>query len=237
MNLYRVQEHQPFTYQYNGDYKWHLPSMRCGTCHRPHASRLGCPNLDIAGKLDETPYQSGGPVSRLEFEKLIKPLEEFRTPDMPPLLPGMGFGPFLGRVMHGEKRDFLWIFGKKITIREEAFQSLTKRCFSIEFGPAIISDSKTGETRSDYKRILVTKPIKCVNNETLDFTEWKQCPECGLCVIKKPSRLFVTKTAIPDGMPLFAVDNAASIVCTEELAAAAKSLKLTNIEFEPVEVV
>jgi hypothetical protein len=237
MKLYHVQQPKPFKYQFDGDYKWNLPALKCGTCRKFHGTFLGCPNLDIAGKLEEKVYKSPRTVGRVQYDEFSKPLEDLRTSDMPPLLPGMGFGPFLGRVMHTEKRDFLWIAGRKIAIREDAFQRLAQTGINLENGPAIINDLKTRELRSDYKRILVTKPIKCMARETLEFIEWNECPECGLYVARRPNRIFVKKASIPSGLPLFAIEETESIVGNDEFAVAAKSLKLTNIDFEPVEIV
>ncbi|MEI7733561.1 MAG: double-CXXCG motif protein [Verrucomicrobiota bacterium] len=234
MRFFQIEESKPYTYQFDGEYTWLLRSVKCSICHRSNATFLGCPLINIKGKLDESAYGHGPPVTRQEFESLTAPLRSEITEPWP-LLPGMGFGPFIGRVLKGEKRDFLWIFGRTLLIRESAYQALNALGISLRTGPAIITSSKVSEVRNDYLRIVYTIPIPCLSQQALVNVDHRHCDECGIYVRSQMKQIILNKHRIPEGIDIFAVQSIERIIVTEKLRDAVRQLKLTNITFNPAE--
>lgn len=226
-------------YQFDAAYTWYLPPVRCATCGDYHMTHLGCPNLDITGRMNEEAYRSLRQVTPERFQELVTPLKSLLKEDWP-LLPGMGFGPLLARVMLREKRDFLWMFGRTVLLRESAYRGLLAEGVSMTAGPAIVKNSRDGKLRSDYAKVAQIRPVPCMADETLAYAEHRDCPVCGINVIVWPEKLFLRRDMLPRRMDLFAVAGLGNvtaftnIVVTEEFRRAVERLHLTNIAFEEV---
>ena len=245
MKFFRVEPKNRMAEQAHGKYTWRLPAVRCGTCNRHIGERFGYASLDISSKLDEEPYtlrQPGDPrgprglASRTEFDRLKDPIQKLLGEEKP-LLPGVGFGPFRGTVRHSEKRDFVWVLLQVLLLKESTLEQLKQAGLRITTGPAIIEDSKTSKISPDYQRIAELEIVSCMAIQTLEFTESRSCAECGLSVIKRPERVFLKRSALPERLPLFFVEETASIVASDEFATTVKKLKFNNIAFEPIELV
>lgn len=236
MKLFRIQESIPFKYQCDGEYTWHLPAVWCTTCGKYYGTNLGIPTLDIEGRLDGDKYRRSGSVPPDECESLAAPLRQLMN-DRWPVLPGMGFGPFLGTVLKQEKRDFLWLFSRTLLLRESAFEALREAGISMTTGPAICKSSRNPAIRTDYRRVAQIWPAECMDEQTLSYAEHRRCPSCGLRLKTRPKRVFLRREGIPGGMDVFAMDDCSSVIVTEKFRDAAMRLRLTNICFEPVEIV
>ena len=246
MNLFKVVRRPRLADQASGTYTWILPGVNCDVCKKPVGQPSGYPNLDIRGKLDEDPYTlrypgdpkgPRGRVSWAEYERLKEPLQKLLGTDKP-LFPGVGFGTFRGSVVHTEKRDFVWVWLEDLLPRESTYEQLTQAGLKIATGPAIMKDRKTREVREDYRRIVDLPIVPCMAIQTLEFTsESRDCPKCGLVIVKRPERLFLKKDAIPRDVHLFTPEETGSIIASEEFATTVTKLKMSNIAFEPVAIV
>jgi hypothetical protein len=220
---------------FDGAFKWHLPALLCPECRHYRSSRLGIPNLDIEGRLDASPYERPGSVNPETYVKLFAPIEAINSTGFP-LLPGIGFGPFMGRIAKPESKDFLWIWNDYLLIKETAFLSLSAMGLSFTTGPAQITSSRPPILRSDYVRIAQIRAVRCMAAETLKHAETRECRGCGLKVQTRPKRLFLEQSLIPADLDLFSPEECLGTVVSERFHDVAQRLRLTNIRFEPVEL-
>ena len=218
----------------DGSYKWKLRPVRCPVCNRYRSTWTGLPTLTLPEGLDESLYTLRSPVPKSEFDALVEPLKALAPPSTR-FLPGMGFGQFRGTVGHKEKKDFAWSMFK-IFPKEEAYARLADVGIRLPTAPAIMEDLKTGEINEQYRRIVMVKPVECMAVQSLDFAESANCIGCGTRIKKRPTKLFLKKKKVPTEEIIFAVEETDQLVANEDFRNAVKTLKLSNVAFDPVEL-
>ena len=145
--------------------------------------------------------------------------------------------------MKREKRDFLWLFGRTVLVRESAYEGLLRAGLEFRTGPAIIKSSRGQEARTDYQRVFQIRPVPCMAEETLEFAEYRTCPSCGISVKTWPTRVFLKRDSLPAALDIFAVAGIGkvkaftNIIVTERFRHVVQDLGLTNMAFEDVELV
>jgi len=242
MKLFRVGKGGPDSYGFDGAYALDLPAVECPKCRLYSASSTGLPTLPIEQLPNPDDYKSGPPVLQERYEELAAPIAKLLNREWP-LLPGMGLGPFHGYAYKREKRDFLWIHGRTMVLRESAHEALLKEGVDLLTGPAIVTNTKGDEVRAEYRRVAQILPVPCMASETLKYAEHRVCSECGIKVRSWPERLFLDASKIPPALDLFAVGKTTklsafeNIIVSERLVKAVEKRRLTNIVFESVEVV
>ena len=222
----------------DGRYTWYLPSVRCNACGKSSGGLIaGHPNLDIGGKLDETPYQLRPLVTCSEFQALKQPLVSIAEKDRA-LFPGMGFGPFRGTVKHTEKRDFIWVWSTQLLPTEAAWEMLSQTGLRLRTGRAVMRDRKTNEVRRDYCRIFDLELINClVRGAVQPGGDCTQCASCGVGISDDDAHLVFRRNAIPDGTVLFAPKEFPRIIiASEDFVGAVKVARFNNMSFSPVAV-
>ncbi len=220
----------------HGAFKWSLPALLCPECRHYRASRLGVPNLDLTGQIDTSPYERPGSIEPDAYARLCAPVEAINRTGFA-LLPGIGLGPFIGRIDKREAKDFLWIWNDYLLIKETAFLSLCATGLSFTTGPAQITSGRPPLPRSDYIRIAQIRPVRCMASETLRYAETRECKGCGVNVETRPKRLFLERRLIPEDLDLFNPGQCLGTVVSERFHDAAIRLRLTNIRFDPVGLV
>ena len=215
----------------------HFPDVFCPVCR--HTSTFPAVEFPTI-TLDEGEAKfcaERKDISPTEFTEFKRKLLD-RLGVRKAILPGAGWGPFIGRVT-GKLYEVSWILLSRPLFSESALRKLRQRGIHIEAGRAQLN--RRGQTIDTYLTLeLVPAPL--FSEKTLRVLTLDYCPECRHywkrdITAKAFGQWELVRNRWPKGAHLVRpIEHSTYIIASDEFRAAVLDLKLEGISFEKVGV-
>jgi uncharacterized double-CXXCG motif protein len=219
-----------------GDHPWKLPSIKCARCGIVSGEMATIyPWMDLAQLPNRAIYR-GNKVCVMSREELGKATDTVRPllPTGYELPPGTSFGAYRGRHTAGVLEDFHFYREARFVSRQ-AFELLQSHgALGVGATTASIRGRKAAVV--DYVELhLVPRATLAV--PMVQNADHRYCSECGFDQRSLPEPLVVEKGSIPPDEQIFQLRERPYVkLATAKFVETVKELKLTGLEFEPVDV-
>lgn len=220
---------------FNLEHKWELPIVDCKICgDRWGNSAIAYPTVDISKLPNKKQFIRTKPVSLeifLGLREQIRPL----LPENALLPPHTQLGPMVGTTS-GQHGDFTWDDSSEMFIHPEALNKLL--ISGIKMPPTVKPEVKA-RGKKPFEHLEIQTEAHALLSERCIKRKRPNCPACGSSGISafiEPD--LIVKSSISLDLDLFRMRiRSRYVLATERFVDAVRNLGLTNIVFEPIEVV
>jgi uncharacterized double-CXXCG motif protein len=224
-----------FDYNIIASHKWGLPGVTCPLCRQSWTSvGLAYPSVDLSQLSNDKAYREFNNVPLEVYEELksaILPL----IPKGSILEPGTDFGPLIGAAK-GNFSDFIWVTPWALLTQPRVLDQLHERGVKMPKAVPAILKLKGKETRE-----FLELEIEAHTNIAASAYRSKipaPCAACGRQGLKRPMKIVIEGSSVPGHVDIFRGRNFPTLLLsTERFAEAVKDLRLSNILFQPVDIV
>lgn len=240
MEYYRVlpnlekcqQEVEPYI---EGEHEWHLPSVKCNVCGAVWGDLKLCyPWIDPSRFKNRNQFRGIRVVPVSEFAETVDTVRRLLPLELP-LAPYTLLGVFKGKHSYGTLEDFYFYYGQQFLSRK-AFDLLESHNGFTNGTTPIVLKGKKG-VMLDYMELHIL-PRATLAVPKVQKQGQKYCSVCGFDQRSLPEPLVLHRSSIPTNEDLFSLkDDYGVRIGSERFVKAVKSLGLTGLEFQPVEIV
>ncbi len=243
MKLYRISEDckgwgSNRKYDFTLKHKWEVPMINCKTFGDIWGdSSIAYPTIDCSKLTNEDDFKKYRRSKRIfleEFLKLRNQIQHLLSSSLP-VPSGTQLGPMLGTTF-GQHGDFTWDYSSAVFIHPEALQKLLVAGIKM---PTTVKPEIEARGKIPFEHLEIQTEAHALLSERCIKRMRPNCPACdssGISAFIEPD--LITKSSIPKNLDLFRMRiRSRFVLATERFFDAVRSLGLTNIVFEPVEVV
>lgn len=218
--------------------KWEIPMVNCHVCGNEWGdSAVAYLAIDCSKLRNENAFKKRKRSRRVSLEEFIDLRNQIQRllPKNLPIPPGTSFGPLFGTT-YGQHGDFTWTHPPTVMIHPEALNKLI--AVGIKMPPTVQPEIKArGKKPFEHLEIQTEEHLRL--SERCIKRGRPNCPACGSSGISafiKPD--LIVKSSIPENLDIFRLNPRNNYIhVTERFVDAVRSLGLTNIRYEPFEVV
>ena len=169
-----------------------------------------------------------------EFINLRDQIKRLLSRDLP-VPPGTQLGPMCGTTS-GQHGDFTWDYSTTVFIHPEALRNLLAAGIKM---PATVKPEIKARGKKPFEHLEIQTEAHALLSERCIKRKRPNCPACdssGISAFIEPD--LIKMSSIPEDLDLFRMRIRSNYIqVTERFVDAVRSLGLTNIVFEPTEVV
>ena len=196
---------------------------------------IAYPSLDLSTIPNEKRFRKAGLVVNVEEYIDLRSQIQRLLPQGLPIPPGTRFGSLVGTT-YGQHGDFTWTRPPTVLIHPEALNKLIAEGIKI---PITVKPEIKARGKKLFEHLEIQTEAHLELSERCIKQGRPNCPACGSSGIKAfiaPD--LIKKSSIPEGLDIFRMRVRNNYIhVTERFVDAVRRLELTNIRFEPFEVV
>lgn len=240
MKSYRIRADNinwKYEYDFTLNRKWELPMVNCHVCGTEWGdSAMAYPTADCSKLPNESKFKQHRKSRIVSLEEYIALRSQIQQlpPSNLPVPPHAQLGPLFGTT-YGQHGDFTWTHPSIVMIHPEALNKLM--AVGIKMPPTVKPEIKArGKKPFEHLEIQAEEHFRL--SERCIKRGRPNCPACdssGISAFLEPD--LIVKSSIPEDLDIFRLTPSSNYIhVTERFVDAMRSLKLTNIRFEPFEV-
>jgi uncharacterized double-CXXCG motif protein len=216
-------------------HKWGLPGVTCPLCRQSWgAVGFAYPSVDLSQLSDDRPYRKFNNVPLEVYENLKSAITHL-VPKGSILEPGTDFGPLIGTAK-GNFSDFVWAKPWTLLTQQSVLDQLQEHGVKMPKAIPAILKLKGKETREFFE--LEIEAHTKIAASAYNFKIPAPCAACGRQDLKKPEKIIIENASVPRHVDIFrGIDFPTLLLSTERFVRAVKDLRLSNILFQPVDIV
>lgn len=212
--------------------------VKCHACGTEWGeSAIAYPALDCSKLPNENEFKKCKKSKRVGLEEFLNLRNQIQCllPPHYPVPPGTYLGPLVGTT-YGQHGDFTWVPLSAVLIHPEALTKLIAA--GVKMPPTVKSEIKArGKKPFEYLEIQIEERLqlseRCIKRKRPNCLA---CGSSGISAFIEPD--LIVKSSIPEDVDIFRLSPRNHYIhVTERFFEAVRSLGLTNIRFEPFEVV
>jgi len=222
--------------QLRTDRKWGLPGVNCSVCGETWAQTgVAYPSVDLSILSNEEEYRRGRgrPVAVDELEQRRQGLRNLIREELV-LPPGTELGPLVG-IGRGTFTDFVWMNPWTLLAQPQVLERLRAAGVKLPVSVPALIEFKQANIQGLLE--LDLEPRSTVDPSSMPAEASNRCPGCGRVPVQMPARIVIQGSSIPSDVDIFRDRLITTLILAKErFVEAVKSLKLTGLQFQEVDL-